>query len=130
MKSIGKIVSADGEFAVAEVEKKSACTGECSSCASCKSGKKVRVKVLNKCGAAPGETVYITLSGIKAFTLGAMTYIMPIIIFFASSFFIKNEIALASVLLASFAVMAVLSNLLAKRKCFMSVTERIKNADF
>jgi len=26
--------------------------------------------------------------------------------------------------------MAVLANLLAKRKCFMSETERIKNADF
>ena len=130
MKSIGKIISAEGEFAVAEIEEKSACTGDCSSCASCKSGKKVNVRVLNKCGAKPGETVYITLPGTKAFTLAAMTYILPLVIFFVASAFLKSEIAQAAVLLLSFAVMAVLANLLAKRKCFMSETERIKNADF
>ncbi len=130
MKSIGKIVSAEGGFAVAEIEKKSACTGDCSSCSSCGGGKKVRVRVLNKCGAAPGETVYITLPGAKAFALAAITYILPLMIFFIASAFIKNEIAQAAVLLSSFAVTAVSANLLAKRKCFMSVTERIKNADF
>lgn len=123
-------MSAEGDFAVAEVEKKSACTGECSSCASCKSGKKVMVRVINKCGAEPGETVYITLPAAKAFILAAMTYILPLVIFFVASVFLKSEIAQAAVLLASFAVMAVSANLLAKRKCFMSVTERIKNADF
>lgn len=130
MKQIGTVVKTEGEFAYVKIEKQSSCSGDCSSCSSCKTLKEITARTYNKCNAEKGDTVYVSQPASKALFLAALTYIFPLLIFFIFSALCKNETAAVIVLLASFLICALLANTLAKTKYFMSITERIDNADF
>lgn len=130
MNNVAKVISVEGEYALVETDKPEACTGDCASCSSCSGGKSVRAKVLNVCNAAPDDVVMLTNSGKKTFILALISYILPIVIFFVFSAFVKNELLCAGVLIAAFLVCATLGNLLSKTKYFMSKAEKMKNADF
>lgn len=130
MKKLAKVISTEGEYAVVETNKMSACTGDCDSCGSCGKQRLVKARVINKCKALPGQPVYISLPSGKAFFIAAISYILPIVIFFVFAALSENEIASAAVLPVSFLLCAALGNAISKTKCFMSVTERINDADF
>ncbi len=130
MRTWAKVISAEGEYAVVEIKKTSACTGDCDSCGSCEKQRLVKARVINKCGALPGENVYISLSSGKAFFLAALSYILPIVIFFIFAAISENEIVAAAALPISFLLCSVVADFISKTKRFMSVTERINDADF
>ncbi len=129
MKQIGKIIKTDGEFAFAQVEKESSCSGDCSSCSMCNMGKTRTVKVYNKCRANEGETVYIVLETKKSLFLAFILYVMPLILFFLSYAAFESEVISVILMISGFFIFSFLGNLLSKKKIFMSQTERIENFD-
>lgn len=78
------VTKIDGEFAVVEMDRSSACD-KCGSCKTTKSGK-MTGKALNKAGANIGDTVML---GIKGSFLGvaSVTYLVPLIMFFLGYYF-------------------------------------------
>lgn len=78
------VTKIEGEFALIELERSSACS-KCGSCKTTKSGKMIG-KALNKADANVGDTVVL---GMKGSFLGAVsvTYLVPLVMFFLGYYF-------------------------------------------
>ena len=120
MEKIGEVVSVNGDYAEVVIKKESACGENCASCGMCDMSKLRKVKVLNEDDAKVGDEVEIFLDSRKSLLLAIITFILPLIIFFVSFIFTKNELVLAVVFILGFVLSASVANLLAKKKSFMS----------
>ena len=120
MEKIGEVISVQGEYAEVLIKKESACSESCASCGMCDMSKVRKAKVYNECGAKVGETVEVFLESWKTVLLSVITFILPIIFFAVSYFFVKNGLLLTLVFIAGFILSSLIANALAKRKSFMS----------
>lgn len=76
MDQIGKIIAVDGDSAVVELERNSACE----KCGICHMGEtqKVQLSVLNGIGAAVGQRVLIELDKRSVLKAGSIVYLVPL----------------------------------------------------
>ena len=123
MEQFGTVSEIKGDFAEVIIKKESSCGENCASCGMCDTSKMRKVLVLNECGAEKGNRVKIYLESYKTVILSLVTYILPLIIFFVSFIFVKNELVLALVFVSAFLICAFISNLLARCKGFRSKME-------
>lgn len=130
MEQFGTVSEIKGKYAEVVIKKESSCGDNCASCGMCDTSKMRKVLVLNECDAEKGDRVKIYLESCKTVILSLVTYILPLIIFFVSFVFVKNELALTLIFISAFLICAFISNLLAKCKSFrskMEKTETIQN---
>ena len=120
MEKIGEVVSVNGDYAEVVIKKESACGENCASCGMCDVSKLRKVTVKNECMAGVGDTVEIFLESWKTIFLAVITFVLPIALFFASFFFLENELISALVLAFGFVICAYLANIIAKSKAFVS----------
>lgn len=78
----GIVIKNDGDTAVVRIEKKSACSGDCSSCGIC-SNPVYDTEVINKAGAVAGDVVKLYMPTKKIYISALLVYILPIIAIFA-----------------------------------------------
>ncbi len=121
----GKIIERDGFFAVAVVKKESSCADSCANCGMCDASALRKIRVINEDNCEVGDEVTLFLESGKIISLAAVTYILPLVFFFLSFAFLKNELLCALVLLLAFFICAAFGNLLAKNKAFMTRAKRI-----
>lgn len=127
MKELGIITKTDGEYAYV-ILTKGLCGDGCAACtASCK--KTVQLKVRNKANAAVGETVTVSRSIGKSAFLAVLSYVLPPVIFFISSYFIKSDWLAVALLFISFVLCSLAAGLLKNTKCFIGITGRLGYAD-
>ncbi len=108
---MGKVISADGNTAVVEIIRESACSS-CHSKDSCAAGaiagcgraEKVNVTANNLCGAVPGDDVELTSASGKTVGIAFCVFVLPLLIGFGSYFIFESifpDEALAYVISAS-----------------------------
>ncbi len=132
-----KVISVDGETAVVEVERKSACDGchknekgeGCSICSLTGGKRKFSAKALNKIGAKTGDTVEIESSSSRVLAYSALVFLLPVVIGIAF-YFIANGIwntelysyiALIVGFAVSFAAVWLYSHLVGKKRCDIEI---------
>ena len=79
----GIVVKTDGKNAIVRIEKKSACSGECSSCGLCENPV-YNVEVTNEAGAKTGDRVRLYMPTGKVCASAFLVYMLPILIVFAA----------------------------------------------
>lgn len=82
MKGEGIVVKATGLTATVRIERKSACSGECSSCGMCENPV-FDVDVQNKIGAKTGDKVKLYMPSKKVYMSAFLVYLLPILVIFA-----------------------------------------------
>lgn len=75
----GKVLSADGAFALVEIAKSSACGHDCASCGAC-SNPSYTITVLNPISAEPGDIVSIETPTAAVLRHCFILYILPVLI--------------------------------------------------
>ncbi len=78
----GVVVKTDGSSATVRIEKKSACSGECSSCGMCKNPV-YDVEAANNIGASAGDAVKLYMPSGKVYRAAFLVYMLPILVVFA-----------------------------------------------
>lgn len=74
----GTVVKTSGTHATVCIEKKSACSGECSSCGMCKNPV-YDVEAENTVGAQPGDRVMLYMPSGKVYKAAFLVYMLPIL---------------------------------------------------
>jgi Positive regulator of sigma E activity len=114
----------DKETALVEVERKTACGGECSSCGgTCSFKNKLSVVASNGVCAAVGDSVVIESESVKIIGAAALVYLMPIIVFLFGYFIASAlgmtetaSIAVSVLSLAAGMIMTVVISRIKKKK--------------
>lgn len=78
----GTVVKTYGTKALVRIERKSACSGDCSSCGLCENPV-FEVEAENTVGAAAGDTVRLFMPTAKVFLSAFLVYMLPILGIFA-----------------------------------------------
>lgn len=90
MKQIATVHSIEaGEIALIDVLRKSACSGDCSSCKGCSGHhpeQTIRVRAENPVGAKAGDRVWVESETREVFTSIGIAYILPIVLMIAFYF--------------------------------------------
>ncbi len=123
MKELGKITKTEGEYAYVALTK-GLCGDGCAACmASCKKAAQLRVR--NTAKAAVGEAVTVSRSPGRSVLLALFRYALPLVMFFAASYFTESDWVSFALLLLSFALCAFGASLLEKTKYFIYITGRL-----
>ncbi len=78
----GIVVKTSGLNATVRIERKSACSGECSSCGMCENPV-FEVESENKIGAKIGDSVKLYMPTKKVYMSAFLVYLLPILVIFA-----------------------------------------------
>lgn len=78
----GTVVKINGECATVRIEKKSACSGECSSCGLC-NNPVYDIDAKNIAGAAVGDKVILYMPTGRVYRAAFLVYMLPILAVFA-----------------------------------------------
>lgn len=125
MDQIAKIVETDGEYAIVEVSRKTACdmchsasgSEKCEACMAF-GEKNVTARVSNVIGAAPGDLVRVSASSGRIIGYSAAIFVLPIIAAIAcyaiSSYFVSEKAT--PIALGVFAAVFALSCIVLERK--------------
>jgi len=134
MEKMGVVKDIMGAMAYIKVTRDTACGGECAKCHASCGEKEIFVWAQNEACANIGDKVLVSLSDKIFFTIGFLTYILPLILFFVS-YIIVNKANLGenlsifvslSVLLISF-LGAFLSEKYFKKKISYKVSRIIND---
>lgn len=120
MKQKGRVIAVSGKYAKVRVERPSSCGDNCGMCKMCEGGKVSDINALNTCNADVGDIVNVKLASSKSLLLCGISFLLPLILFFASYWLTENTVAAVAVLLFSFVCFSFLSNRIAKSESFMS----------
>ena len=132
-----EVIKVDGEVAVVEVERKSACDGchknetgdGCSICSLTGGNRKFSSKALNKIGAKVGDIVEIESSSSRVLLYSALVFLLPVIVGIAFYFLangawhkeLYSYIALVVGFAVSFAAVWVYSHIVGKKRCDIEI---------
>ena len=145
MKTKAKVISTEGEFALVEVERLSACegchkaeSGSCSVCSLTSSGiKKTTVRAHNALGALVGETVLVESSSRRMLLYAMALFLLPLFLFavgfgIASVFTETSWVRVLSGgcgILLAFCGVAVFEKTIASKRCDVEIVERLSSSD-
>lgn len=82
MKGEGTVVKICGDTATVRIERKSACSGDCSSCGLCENPV-FEIEVLNSLNASAGDTVRLYMPTSKVYLTAFLVYMLPLLAIFA-----------------------------------------------
>ena len=138
-----KVISTDGDVAVVEVERKSACdgchkneTGEgCSICSLTVGNRKFNAKASNRVGAKVGDAVEITSSSGRVLFYSAIVFLLPVVIaiaaFFLADSLWENEtysyVSMIVGFLLTFVGVGLYSGFVNKKRCDVEIVRVIEN---
>ncbi len=78
----GTVVKIDGNRATVRIEKKSACSGDCSSCGLCENPV-YEIEASNSAGAGIGDRVVLYMPTSRVYLAAFLVYMLPLIVVFA-----------------------------------------------
>lgn len=78
----GTVVKTNGRYATVRIEKRSACSGECSSCGLC-NNPVYDIEVINDAGAQTGDIVRLYMPTGKVYASAFLVYMLPILAVFS-----------------------------------------------
>ena len=78
----GTVVKIRGDYATVRIERKSACSGDCSSCGLCENPV-FETDAINTVGASVGDKVRLFMPTSKVYLAAFMVYMLPLIAIFA-----------------------------------------------
>jgi len=81
MEQIGVVIKVDGENAVVNIKRTSACGGSCNDCAGCETTEQ-QFEVINHVGAKVGQIVKIEMKDSYILFSAFLLYIIPLVMFF------------------------------------------------
>ena len=142
MKNKATVISTDGEFAVVEVVRLSACegchkaeSGSCSVCTLAGGGaKKVSVRAHNPIGAEAGETVVVESSSRRMLLYAACLFLLPLLLFaaglgiaelFHAAFCVRVLAGFCGLLLAYIGVL-IFEKTVAAKHCDVTIVTRLQ----
>ena len=143
MKTTAKVVELQGNTAMVETERTSACEGchkaenGCSVCSLMGSGRKLRSKAENRAGARVGDRVSVETATSRVLFYAALVFILPILLavagwFFAGIFsreFVWHGVGAAVGFVLTFVGLRIYSGVVGKRRTDAVITEVIRPAD-
>ncbi len=141
MKTNATVISTDGEFALVEVVRLSACegchkaeSGSCSVCSLTSGGiKKTTVRAQNTLGAAVGEKVVVESSSRRILLYAAVLFLLPIFLFaagfgvsslFTATLWIRVLAGFCGMVIA-FVGVAVFEKTVAAKRCDVEIVARL-----
>ena len=137
MKQVGVVVEVQGEKAVVQIKRVSACGESCGSCSGGCQNTAQKVEAFNQVAAKQGQVVQMEMKDSDVLTAAFMVYIIPLILlfvgYFAGSALFKVEwlaiIAGIVFMIASFMVLKKYDNQLNQSKRYTPIINKVMGED-
>lgn len=139
------VLNTEGDVALVEVERSSACEGchknengeGCSVCTLTGGNRKFSAKALNKVGAHKGDKVEITSSSSRVLFYSALVFLLPVVValafyFVAQSLFdveLYRYLALVGGFVISFAIVWLYSKSVGAKRCDIEIVRILESSE-